>query len=480
VKRLLLALLLIVAATAAAAQAPVVVPNVLIRDENTGFWIISGGPQLPTGGAARITNDAKFLLYNDGWYRWDGTDWVRDTGGTFEPEIDGGAVTFLTEGSTVTGATNQGLRRGLVHIFDTLATDYDTAALQIESILTTDPSPTLIKKTGLHIKSYHPPDNGGDSSGALIVETGGGNGLAVYQVHLLRPTGFTDYSGTTSQGAMEIGTTGGSHGLLAISGPQTWGAHSNISNAIWVRLDNGDAKGIVITPSQASDAFDVMDDRVAIGTGRHLVNQADTDATWHVLLSGRQWAVGPLVVGVDDGATTADIDVRKVSATATVQATRTTTNPVGVVMSAQADQGIIGTVTDDVLDFIQNNTTRARFAAATGYFYVGGNTAAHSPLQVGGALATAVRAESADYTLAATDSFLLCDSSGGARVITLPTAVGIAGRHYTIKRIGANSCTVDGAGAETIDDAANYALPLTLSAVNLISDGDEWYITAIY
>lgn len=55
------------------------VPNLLIKDENTGFWLVAGGPDLPTGGASRVPNGARFLKYNDGWYRFDSdAGWVRE------------------------------------------------------------------------------------------------------------------------------------------------------------------------------------------------------------------------------------------------------------------------------------------------------------------------------------------------------------------------------------------------------------------
>jgi hypothetical protein len=72
---------------------------------------------------------------------------------------------------------------------------------------------------------------------------------------------------------------------------------------------------------------------------------------------------------------------------------------------------------------------------------------------------------------------ILADASGGAFTLTLPTAVGISGTVYTIKRTSAsNNVTIDGAGAETIDGAATYVLTAQWQAVELISNGTSWFV----
>lgn len=75
-RRPLLALALTAAAVVAQAQSTLIVPNLLIKDVETGNWIVSGGPELPTGGASRITVGARFLRYADGWYEWNGSAWT--------------------------------------------------------------------------------------------------------------------------------------------------------------------------------------------------------------------------------------------------------------------------------------------------------------------------------------------------------------------------------------------------------------------
>jgi hypothetical protein len=58
----------------------------------------------------------------------------------------------------------------------------------------------------------------------------------------------------------------------------------------------------------------------------------------------------------------------------------------------------------------------------------------------------------ATCNMTAADVYFRCDSTGGARTITLPDAIGMTTRTYAIKNIGtANSCTVQGVSPETID-----------------------------
>ncbi len=105
-----------------------------------------------------------------------------------------------------------------------------------------------------------------------------------------------------------------------------------------------------------------------------------------------------------------------------------------------------------------------------------------STLEVNGSFATAVSAvKVADYTVTATDSILLGDTSGAASfTFTLPTAVGIAGREYTFKDVGGNAAIeniiINGNAAETIDGSATKAIDSSMGSYVLISDGSNWRI----
>ena len=97
----------------------------------------------------------------------------------------------------------------------------------------------------------------------------------------------------------------------------------------------------------------------------------------------------------------------------------------------------------------------------------------HSALQVAGAVATAFSAKTGAYTMTATDSVITC--AAGTYTISLPTAVGIAGREYVIKRIGATgTITIDPAGTETIDGSTTKTLTSQNEVIRIVSDGANW------
>jgi len=97
----------------------------------------------------------------------------------------------------------------------------------------------------------------------------------------------------------------------------------------------------------------------------------------------------------------------------------------------------------------------------------------NSALQVNGAISTAFSAKTGAYTMTATDSVITC--AAGTYTIALPTAVGCAGRVYTIKRIGATgTITIDPAGTETIDGSTTKTLTAQWEVIRVISDGANW------
>lgn len=103
---------------------------------------------------------------------------------------------------------------------------------------------------------------------------------------------------------------------------------------------------------------------------------------------------------------------------------------------------------------------------------------AHSALQVAGSLAAVLTALSANTTLSDVHYAVTVDASGGAKTITLPTAVGITGRMYVIKKIdsSSNAVTVDANGSQTIDGALTVDLASQYEAMTIISDGANWLI----
>jgi hypothetical protein len=89
-----------------------------------------------------------------------------------------------------------------------------------------------------------------------------------------------------------------------------------------------------------------------------------------------------------------------------------------------------------------------------------------------------VVAKSGAYTVTASDGVVIADASGGAFTITLPTAVGITGRVYRVKKIDAtaNAVTIDANGAETIDGGITATIATQYEAITIVSDNAEWWV----
>lgn len=88
------------------------------------------------------------------------------------------------------------------------------------------------------------------------------------------------------------------------------------------------------------------------------------------------------------------------------------------------------------------------------------------------------QAKSSNYTLLVTDYGVLCDVSGGAITITLPTASSAEFLPFVIKKTDSstNTVTVDGDGSETIDGATTQILLAQYDALAVVSDGTDWWI----
>lgn len=98
------------------------------------------------------------------------------------------------------------------------------------------------------------------------------------------------------------------------------------------------------------------------------------------------------------------------------------------------------------------------------------------PFEIAGSLTTATTAITGATTLTDAHSVVLASATGGAFSVTVPTAVGCAGRRYTIKRTnsGANAVTV--AAATLIDGDASVILSAQYATIVIVSDGATWQL----
>ncbi len=116
---------------------------------------------------------------------------------------------------------------------------------------------------------------------------------------------------------------------------------------------------------------------------------------------------------------------------------------------------------------------------ASATMLVGGTGYANSTVQVDGSLAMAIKMVTGSYTATAGDNTILANTSSSSATVTLPAAAGIAGRIYTIKKIGTggidNELTIT-PSTGTIDGGSSYVIYNDWTYVTLQTDGNNWFI----
>jgi hypothetical protein len=149
--------------------------------------------------------------------------------------------------------------------------------------------------------------------------------------------------------------------------------------------------------------------------------------------------------------------------------------------------GVFDTYSIEQVTVINTSASTVRYAFnASGTF----TTALHPIRQIyavpsqfgtavlnGGASLFGVNSKTSAYTIVPGDSLVLADATGGAFNVTLPSAAGVTGQAFTVKRTSAaNNVTVATTGGQTIDGAATYVLAAIQQTVTVISDGTNWRV----
>lgn len=103
-----------------------------------------------------------------------------------------------------------------------------------------------------------------------------------------------------------------------------------------------------------------------------------------------------------------------------------------------------------------------------------------SKLSVQGALATRVNPVSAAYLISDLDQIVLVDSTSGVVTVTLPSAVTIPGRRYTIKdwlgKSATHTITIATTASQLIDGSSTQTLTTNYQAIEVVSDNANWAI----
>lgn len=101
-------------------------------------------------------------------------------------------------------------------------------------------------------------------------------------------------------------------------------------------------------------------------------------------------------------------------------------------------------------------------------------TAPNSTLSTNGSISLAYVSKSNDYTADITDGTIEVTATG--KTITLPTAVGITGRIYTVKLTANGTGTVATTSSQTIDGGTSYSLASQYKYLTVQSNGANWIV----
>lgn len=99
-----------------------------------------------------------------------------------------------------------------------------------------------------------------------------------------------------------------------------------------------------------------------------------------------------------------------------------------------------------------------------------------SSIHVAGSMTRKTDVKTANYTMTANDSRLLVDATSGNVTMTLPSAVGIAGRDYYVAKVdgSANTVTIATTSTQTINGSSSVVLGSPFEDGLFISDGSNW------
>ena len=172
----------------------------------------------------------------------------------------------------------------------------------------------------------------------------------------------------------------------------------------------------------------------------------------------------------------ADLTVHDIAPTGTVDGRDVATDGTkldAIESSATADQSDA-----EIKTAYENGTivtTRAAMRAGT-------DTTIRSmtPQRVKNASLLTVVSKTTTYTATVDDQVILCDATSGAFTVTLPAVSAIGGVQFWIKKVdvSGNAITIDGNGAETIDNVATKTLSGAADTLHIVTNGTAWLVLA--
>jgi hypothetical protein len=101
---------------------------------------------------------------------------------------------------------------------------------------------------------------------------------------------------------------------------------------------------------------------------------------------------------------------------------------------------------------------------------------------VGGSIAFTAPTASSNYTVLSTDSYVSLSALSNTITATLPTAVGIRGKTYTLQKVDSSThaITIATASSQTINGVVGATLNAQYEDLTIISDGANWQVIQAY
>lgn len=152
------------------------------------------------------------------------------------------------------------------------------------------------------------------------------------------------------------------------------------------------------------------------------------------------------------------------------------TSPTGLNLNTSTGEYRFAATTSHFPTWYANNGEAMRIVSATKDLLIG-TTTDNSKLTVNGSVAFAYVAKTANYTATISDYTIECTAN--TFQVTLPTAVGIAGREYVIVNSGAGTITIGTTSSQTFVNVTATPTTLTMATIGtrvVISNGANWML----
>lgn len=83
-----------------------------------------------------------------------------------------------------------------------------------------------------------------------------------------------------------------------------------------------------------------------------------------------------------------------------------------------------------------------------------------------------------DYSILDTDYVILASASSGLLTLTLPSAIGLNGKQFVIKKVDStpNAVVLSPVFSQTIDNSSDLTVVDPMVSVTIVSDNSNWWI----